>query len=349
MRDALVALGWTPAIGEAFQPYAQDHVLGRIAVEHRGAFVAYTADDELWAEISGTMRHTTDQRSDLPAAGDWVAMTPRPGDDRATIDVVLPRSSAFTRKEAGHRTQGQVLAANIDLVWIVASLTKELSARRIERYLSVAWESGAQPVVVLTKADVGDAEPSMVGEVEQVALGAELIVTSSVTGEGLAELRQSLQPHRTAALLGSSGVGKSTLVNSLIGEQLLATTATRDDAVGRHTTTRREMVRVPSGGLVIDTPGLRELFSWDEKGGMDAVFSDIEGFVARCRFTDCAHDTEPECAVRDALASGEISAARWRQYRKMQREERFLAFRKVSRKKDLANAARRRKRLGIER
>jgi ribosome biogenesis GTPase len=325
----LHVLGWNSELAEAFRPHEERSVPGRIAVEHRGMYAVYTDAGEMWAEIAGKMRHDAGDRSDFPAVGDWVVLQPRPGDDWATITAILPRRSAFVRKEAGFRTGGQVLASNIDLVWIVAALTRGLSARRIERFLAVAWESGAQPVVVLTKADIGEAEPERVAEVEQVAVGAPVVVTSAVTGEGLDELRVQLVGDKTAALLGSSGVGKSTLINKLVGDGLLETRETDARDVGRHTTVRRELVAVPSGGLLIDTPGLRELVSWDAEEGVDAVFADIEELIGRCRFADCAHRTEPGCAVRAALASGELEPARLRTFEKMQRELRYVERRKV--------------------
>jgi ribosome biogenesis GTPase len=348
LDEALIALGWTPLIGAAFQPHAQDHVLGRVSAEHRGAFIVATADGDLWAKVAGRLRHHTPDRADLPATGDWVAMRVASADDWAVVDAVLPRTAVVVRKEAGSKTQPQVIAANLDLVWIVASMTRELSARRVERYLSVAWESGAQPVVVLTKADVNDADPSIVAEVEQIAIGADLVVTSAVTNEGMDILRDGLQAHRTAALLGSSGVGKSTLVNTLVGEELLETRPTRNDAVGRHTTVRREMVRVPTGGLLIDTPGLRELVSWQTDPGTENGFSDIEELAATCRFSDCTHTAEPGCAIRDALVSGELDPARWRSYGKMLREERFLTGRKRGLEKAQSKAAKQRKKREIE-
>ncbi len=364
MDRSLISLGWTAHEESAFRPFVQDHVPGRIAVEHRDLYLAYTASGDLWCQVAGRLRHRASDRADLPAVGDWVALRARRGGlgglpqqkrDSATVDAILPRRTAFIRKDAGFRTEGQVLAANIDLAWIVTSLTRELSARRVERYLAVAWESGAQPVVVLTKADLGEANPVIVAEVERAAVGADLVVTSSITGEGTDVLRMQLTGDKTAALLGSSGVGKSTLINALVGEELLETRATRDDAVGRHTTTHRELVSVPTGGLLIDTPGLRELFAWEDEVGTDTVFGDIDSIAGRCRFQDCAHGAEPGCAIRAALESGELDPARLRQYEKMQRElayvdsrKREVAREKNSRSKAIAKDQRQRRRLGID-
>jgi ribosome biogenesis GTPase len=297
---------------------------GRIAVENRDIWLAYTPLGEMWCEMRGRLRHDAVGREDLPAVGDWVVLRHRE-QDRATIEAILPRRSAFVRKQAGFKTAGQVLAANIDQVWIVTSLTRELAARRIERYLAIAWDSGAQPVIVLTKSDLGDADPDRVAEVEHVAVGAgvdmrvEIVTTSAITGDGIEQLQMLLDGHRTAALIGSSGVGKSTLANRLLGEQHFETQPTRADHVGRHTTTHRELIRLPSGGLLVDTPGLREILAWDADGS-DSVFADIEALMQSCRFNDCGHRSEPGCAVRAAIADGSIDPARVAQYDKMQRE-----------------------------
>jgi ribosome biogenesis GTPase / thiamine phosphate phosphatase len=353
----LIGLGWTPGFEEAFQPYASDHQPARITVEHRGAYVVSATDGEQWAEVAGRLRHHAADPSEYPAVGDWVAIRVRPG-ETTVIDAVLPRRTAFIRAEwdasrvrqsAGARTIGQVLAANVDLVWILGSLTRELSARRVERYLTVAWESGAQPVVVLTKADLAEADPARIAEVERAAVGADVVVTSAVTGEGIDVLLRQLEGNKTAAVLGSSGVGKSTLINRLLGEERLDTQEVRGDEVGRHTTVRRELICLPDGGLVIDTPGLRELVAWEADKGMDTVFADIEELAAGCRFDNCAHRTEPDCAVRAALVSRELEPARFRSYEKMQRERDYLSGRKRSRSKQISKSARQRRKLGIDR
>ena len=320
MDRSLRAFGWTSEQDDAFRPFACDHVPGRIATESHHMYLANTDRGDLWCRLGPRLRTAGLHREERPGVGDFVALVPRPGDVQTTIEHVLPRRTSLVRKEAGFRTQGQVLAANIDYVWIVSSLTRELSARRVERFLTVAWDSGAQPVIVLTKADLDDADSEIVAEVEATAVGAEIVMTSAVTGQGLDTLRMLLAGDRTAALVGSSGVGKSTLINTLAGEELLATLPTRDDAVGRHTTTHRELVRLPTGGLLVDTPGLRELLAWDDTEGVGDVYSDIELLETQCRFRDCRHRSEPGCAINAAVASGDLDPDRLRQRDKLRRE-----------------------------
>jgi ribosome biogenesis GTPase / thiamine phosphate phosphatase len=327
----LRAFGWTSVEDEAFRPFVHDLVAGRIATESHHMHLANTEQGDLWCRLGPRLRAAGLHREERPGVGDFVALIPRPGDVQTTIEHVLPRRTALVRKEAGFRTEGQVLAANIDYVWIVSSLTRELSARRIERFMSVAWDSGAQPVIVLTKADLDDADSEMVAEVQAAAVGAEIVTTSAVTGHGLDALRTLLAGDRTAALVGSSGVGKSTLVNALVGEERLATLPTRDDAVGRHTTTHRELVRVPTGGLLVDTPGLRELLAWDGDDSLGDVYADIEELETRCRFRDCRHRSEPGCAITAALASGDLDPDRLRQREKLRRELAFAERRKQGR------------------
>jgi ribosome biogenesis GTPase len=257
---------------------------------------------------------------DYPVTGDWVAVAARPAEGSATIHHLLPRRTAFTRKAVG-RGGGQIVAANVDVALLVASLNQDLNARRIERYLVMAWESGASPAVVLTKADLCADREARKAEIEAGAPGVPVHVVSAVTGEGLAALSASLPPGQTAALLGSSGVGKSSLVNALAGRAVMATQAIREhDARGRHTTTHRELVLLPSGRLVLDTPGMRELGLWEADAGVGTTFADIEALIAECRFRDCGHKSEPGCAVQSALAEGRLDAARWRSYGKLRRE-----------------------------
>jgi ribosome biogenesis GTPase / thiamine phosphate phosphatase len=268
-----------------------------------------------------------------------VAAAVRPEEGTATIHHRLARRGAFVRKAVGGGAVAQVVAANVDVAFLVASLNADLSPRRIERYLATAWEGGASPVVVLTKADLCRDSAVRKAEIEAVALGVPVHVVSIITGEGLEGLGQSFAAGQTAALLGSSGVGKSSLVNALAGADLMATRAIREeDARGRHTTTHRQLVLLPNGRLVLDTPGMRELGLWEADAGVAQTFADVEALAASCRFRDCAHVTEPGCAVQAALADGSLDEGRWRSYAKLQRE---LA--RFARKDDPSEQARIRK------
>jgi ribosome biogenesis GTPase len=317
----LIALGWDEALAEQFEPHARGGLIpGRVAVQHRGAYDVLTEEGELRCDVPGRLYEEAASPADLPAVGDWVAVAARPDEHAGTVQAVLPRRTKFSRKTAWQASEEQVLAANVDVALIVTSLNEDLNLRRLERYLTLAWESGARPLLVLTKADLADDVPGAVAEVESVAFGAPVIAVSSVTGQGLDELRSHLGPGVTAALLGSSGVGKSTLVNTLAGEELLVTREIRDDGKGRHTTTRRELVQLPGGALVIDTPGMREVQLWIADEGLEEAFSDVTELFEHCRFSDCAHESEPGCAVKEALANGTLAPERWESYQKLQRE-----------------------------
>ncbi len=317
----LTALGWDDSLAEQFEPHARAGLRpGRVAVQHRGAYDVLTAEGELRCDVAGRLYEEATSPADLPAVGDWVAVAARPAEHAGTVQAVLPRRTKFSRKTAWQASEEQVLAANVDVVLIVSSLNDELNLRRLERYLTLAWESGARPVLVLTKADLADGVPTAVTAVESVAFGAPVLPVSSLTGEGLDELRAHLRPGVTAALLGSSGVGKSTLVNTLAGEELLETREIRDDGKGRHTTTRRELIQLPDGALVIDTPGMREVQLWIADEGLEEAFSDVTELFEHCRFSDCAHESEPGCAVKEALANGTVAPERWESYLKLQRE-----------------------------
>ncbi len=249
-----------------------------------------------------------------PAVGDWVALRGQ----RAV--AVLPRRSAFVRTVAGRTSEAQVVAANLDTVLVVDALTGDARVRRVERYLAVAWSSGATPVVVLTKADLCDDVAAAVEAVREDALGVDVLFVSSVTGEGLAPIRALLGSGRTAAMVGPSGVGKSSLANALAGRTVAGTREIRDDGRGRHTTTARELHLLPGGGLLVDTPGMRELALYDDAGGVDTAYADIAGLAATCRFRDCAHRSEPGCAVAAAIDDGRLDPARFTAWRKLQGE-----------------------------
>jgi len=327
-------LGWNPAFAEAFQPFADSGLLpGRVAVEHRGALVLLTADGEVWADVPGRLRHRAASEAELPAVGDWVAYSHHPQAERATIEAVLPRRTAFLRKVAGLETVEQVVAANVDVVFAVASLEGPLNPRRLERYLALSWESGADPVVVLTKADLCENVPEALVRVGEIALGVPAYAVSAVTGDGIEHLVAHLAGGRTATLVGPSGVGKSTLVNRLSGSERLATAELRADGRGRHTTTHRELVVLESGGCLIDTPGMRELVLWDAGEGLEQAFDDVELLALECRFSDCAHDTEPGCAVRAAVAAGTLDRGRLESFLRLQRELLYLETRHDARAK----------------
>ncbi|AEI46253.1 ribosome small subunit-dependent GTPase A [Paenibacillus mucilaginosus] len=321
--------GWDLKWAEAFGEYREAGLVpGRVTLEHKHIYRVMTEEGELLGEIAGRMRHAAFGRADYPAVGDWVALLPRPADGRATIHGVLPRRSKFSRKAAGPAVAEQIVAANVDTVFLVHALNQDFNLRRLERYLTLAYESGAQPVVLLSKTDLCADVPGRVADVEGIAPGVPIHAVSSLQDEGLEALRPYLAGGRTAALLGSSGAGKSTLVNRLYGEEVLHTGGIREgDDRGRHTTTHRELVRLPEGGLLIDTPGMRELQLWDADSGLDLAFRDIEALAAGCRFSDCSHEGEPGCAVQAALEEGTLQAARYRSYVKLQKELAFEARR----------------------
>ncbi len=317
----LTSLGWNDELAEQFEAHAADGAMpGRVAIQHRGAWDVLTSEGSLRCEAAGRLYNEAASPADLPAVGDWVAVAARLGEDAGTIQAVLPRRTRFSRKTAWQATEEQVLAANVDVVFLVSSLNEDLNLRRLERYLTLAWESGASPVFVLTKSDLVEDVDAAVAEIGSVAVGVPVHPVSNKTGVGLDAVRAYLRPGVTGALLGSSGVGKSTLVNQFVGEEMLETQEIRADGKGRHTTIRRELILLPGGGLVIDTPGMRELQLWEADDGIEEAFEDVTAVLGHCRFSDCAHDTEPGCAVKAALADGSLEPARWEAYQKLQRE-----------------------------
>jgi ribosome biogenesis GTPase len=316
----LARLGWDSYFDEKFKRFASEGCVPARVVADYGA--EYLVHDGAVSSRASVGRHVRNDGSILPAVGDWVAVVRR--EPVSVIHGVVDRRTSFSRHAAGIETREQVLAANVDVAFVVAAAT-DVNARRIERYLTIAWQSGAVPVVLLTKADIAESPDDLRAELEAVSLGSPVVVTSGVTGDGIGEIVRELQPARTGVLLGPSGAGKSTLINRIVGSDLMRTRSIHHTGEGRHMTSHRQLVLLPQGGMIIDTPGLREAQLWEGEDALGSLFEDVEELALRCRFSDCAHATEPGCAIKEALAEGSLDSGRFQSYRKLQRELRAVA------------------------
>lgn len=322
--------GWDSRFQEQFASLAEinEHnaLPARVTQEERGQYQLAFASDNRAAKLTGKLRHAAERDGGFPAVGDWVAATDNGEGNPAQIHAVLPRRTFFSRAAAGSAFGRQAIAANVDTAFLVSGLDNDFNLRRMERYLTVAWDSGVEPVILLNKADLCDDVEARVAEAERVSLGAAVIALSASTGDGLRALARYLFPGNTVALLGSSGVGKSTLLNRLLGAEAQATQDVRaHDSHGRHTTTSRQLFQLPGGALLLDTPGMRELQVWAEDSGLDSAFPDVDALGERCKFRDCTHAQEPGCAVQAALEEGSLDAGRYRNYLQLRRELAHLA------------------------
>jgi ribosome biogenesis GTPase / thiamine phosphate phosphatase len=326
----LAALGWDDAWAAQARTLTADAV-GRVSRVDRGVCTVLSAEGAARASLGGDLLDATaHDTTEAPCTGDWVTLRHWP-DERTTAEAVLPRRSSIVRADPSPTSQGQVLAANVTVVGVAAGLDQVPALTKLERLLAIAWQSGASPLILLTKSDLAGDAADVASDVAAASPGVDVVTCSTVTGDGLDELRERLGPGTTLALLGSSGAGKSSLVNALVGAEVLTTRQIRDDGRGRHTSVRRELIVLPDGGAVIDTPGLRGVGLFDSDDGLAATFADVAELAQSCRFGDCAHESEPDCAVLAAVESGALSARRLESWRKLRREQAWMAARKDAR------------------
>lgn len=325
----LKKLGFSALLQEHLQKrLSENYSIGRICAEHKEYYKIFSEYGELSATMSGKFRNNATSREDFPVVGDWALFDYIEGEGKAIIQEIAPRKSKFSRKVAGKETQEQIIASNVDFAFIVCALNYDFNLRRIERYLSLVWQSGATPVVVLTKKDLCDNAEEKIAEVENIAFGVDVHTISNISSEGIDILQKYFADSKTVVLLGSSGVGKSSLINNLAQQDIMKVNVLRSNIEkGRHTTTHKQMIILPNGGLIIDTPGIRELQLWDAQDGISQTFNDIEQMAKKCKFSDCTHLNEPGCAVRKAMDEGFLDGDRLKSYLKVQKENEYLQSR----------------------
>ena len=318
----LKEIGWSDFFADKAKEFHEKNLRpARVSAVDRGVSFVVDEQGEWPSVIPGRFRRQAATPADYPVTGDWVLVSELPQEEKVVVERVLPRRTELSRTAAGRITEKQVLAANVDTVFVAASLADELNLRRIERYLTIVWDGGSKPVLLLTKTDLCEDLAGALREVERIGAGTPVVALSSVSGEGMEQVEKWLKPGETCALIGPSGVGKSTLINALYQENILDVLPVREkDQKGRHTTTRRELILLPNGALIIDTPGLRELQLWDGQAGLADSFSEIEDLATRCRFTNCRHDKEPGCAVRAAILEGKLDSGRFESFLKLRLE-----------------------------
>lgn len=328
--DILYRLGLSKEQEEYWKENYSKCDLGRISSQHRDLYKIITIKGELLGNISGSLRHSLEEKNEYPAVGDWVAIESIDV-DRVIIKGILPRKTTIARKVAGFKMEDQIIATNIDKIFITMSLNNDFNLRRIERYINIAWDSGATPIIILTKIDVCKDIKARLKELEEVSIGINILLVSSLTGEGIENVKNNISNNDSVVFIGSSGVGKSTLINKLMGMEIQDTSEIGNNDKGRHTTTYRELMILPEGGVIIDTPGMREIQL--SQGDIESTFSDIEEIAKECYFSDCKHNTEPKCAIKDAIKKGIISIERLKSYEKQKRELYYANERRKSKER----------------